>query len=136
VALLDRAAGLLDRPDLVVHDRVAVRGVADALEISVGAADDADDAVVGDRYSWDLGRKVAASLSSFEPDATVDSNVRGLGYNTCHPAGLFWQPEPKGQSREIQDHVASRRLRRGRVCARARRHPLATPLAAVPAGGG
>jgi hypothetical protein len=51
VALRDGVPGLLDRPDLVVYDRVAVRGVADAFEVSVGAADDADDAVVGDRYS-------------------------------------------------------------------------------------
>lgn len=51
MALLDRLTHLFDRPDVVVHDRVAVRRIADAFEPSVGAANDADDAVVGDCYS-------------------------------------------------------------------------------------
>jgi hypothetical protein len=50
VPLLDGFARLLDRPEIVVHDLVAVGRVAECTRMAVGAADDTDDAVLGDRY--------------------------------------------------------------------------------------
>ena len=46
-SLLDGVAGLLERPDIVVPDAVPTRRVADRANMSVGAADDANDPVLG-----------------------------------------------------------------------------------------
>jgi len=46
-SLLDGVAGLVERPDIVVPDAVPTRRVADRANMSVGAADDANDPVLG-----------------------------------------------------------------------------------------
>ena len=50
MALLESLSRLFDRPEIVVHDRVAVGRIAQRLRMTVSAADDADDAVLGDCY--------------------------------------------------------------------------------------
>jgi hypothetical protein len=50
VALLDGLPSLLDRPEIVVHHLVPVPGATDRSRMAVGAANDADDAVLGYRY--------------------------------------------------------------------------------------
>ena len=59
-SLLDGVAGLLERPHIVVPDAVPTRRVADRANMSVGAADDANDPVLGSPLPCRL--QLAASL--------------------------------------------------------------------------
>ena len=59
-SLLDGAPGFLERPDIVVPDAVPASRVADSANMSVGAADDANDPVLGSPLPCRL--QLAASL--------------------------------------------------------------------------
>ena len=59
-ALLDGAPGFLERPDLVVPDPVPAARVTDRPNVPVGAADHADDPVLGSPLPCRL--QLAASL--------------------------------------------------------------------------
>jgi hypothetical protein len=61
VSLLDRVTGFFQRPQVVVHDAVPVRGVPDRADVPVGPTDDADDPVLGD-CSFPCRFQLAASL--------------------------------------------------------------------------
>jgi len=57
---LDRAPGFVERPDIVVPDAFPVSRVADSANVSVGAADNANDPVLGSSLPCRL--QLAASL--------------------------------------------------------------------------
>ena len=65
VSLLDGVPGFFQRPQIVVHDAVPVRGVPDRADMPIGTTDDADDPVLGDACSL-AGFRLAASLSRSE----------------------------------------------------------------------
>jgi hypothetical protein len=59
-SLLDGAPGFLERPHVVVPDAVPSSRVADRADVSVGAADDANDPILGSPLPCRL--QLAASL--------------------------------------------------------------------------
>jgi hypothetical protein len=59
-SLLDGAPGFVERPDIVVPDAVPASRVTDSANVSVGAADNADDPVLGSALPCRL--QLAASL--------------------------------------------------------------------------